>query len=229
MKKPIMQIKNLIASNNKKENFINIKNFEFHRGTCYLINGQMGSGKTLLLDIITGNYKKYNGEILYETKSIKTFSKYKNEFSYVKQSQNRPFFKTVKSYLLDEIKSKTNSNDAIDSRLKNIIKVMDLKQISNYRVRDITPGQFRWVDLAAKIASFPKVLYVDEVELHLSSKDIRSLCKILYRKSSYDGITLVLATQSKELFRSLSSINISINEGRITSVRTSSNFSKKKK
>ena len=41
MKKPIIQIKNLIASNNKKENFINIKNFEFHRGTCYLINGQI--------------------------------------------------------------------------------------------------------------------------------------------------------------------------------------------
>ena len=53
MKVPIIQIKDLTAPSNKKDNFINIKNFEIHRGACYLVNGQMGAGKTLLLDILT--------------------------------------------------------------------------------------------------------------------------------------------------------------------------------
>ena len=106
---------------------------------------------------------------------------------------------------------------------------MDLKPIIDYKVREITPGQFRWVDLAAKIASFPKILFIDEIEMHLSSKDLKSLSKILYRKSSYEGVTIIISTQSKELLRSLSSINISISEGRITRIQTSTNFSKKKK
>jgi len=229
MKVPIIQIKDLTAPSNKKDNFINIKNFEIHRGACYLVNGQMGAGKTLLLDILTGNVKKYNGEILYEANSIKSGMNFKAEYAYVKQNQSRPFFKTVKSYIYDEVKNKSNSNKSIDSRVNNIIKVMDLKPIIDYKVREITPGQFRWVDLAAKIASFPKILFIDEIEMHLSSKDLKSLSKILYRKSSYEGVTIIISTQSKELLRSLSSINISISEGRITRIQTSTNFSKKKK
>ena len=52
MNNPIFKIKNLIYKKNNS-NILNIKNFEFHRGTCYLINGNMASGKTLLLDILT--------------------------------------------------------------------------------------------------------------------------------------------------------------------------------
>ena len=61
---------------------------------------------------------------------------------------------------------------------------MNIKNLLLYKVRDLTPGQFRWIDLAANIAAFPKVLFIDEVEMHLSTKDIRSLSKILYRKSN---------------------------------------------
>ena len=33
------------------------------------------------------------------------------------------------------------------------------------------------------IASFPKVLLIDELELHLSMSKIKNLCKILYRNT----------------------------------------------
>ncbi len=57
-----------------------------------------------------------------------------------------------------------------------------------------------------------------------------SLSKILYRKSNYEGITIIASTLDKDFFRSLSSINITINDGRITSVRSSlSNVKNKKK
>ena len=42
---------------------------------------------------------------------------------------------------------------------------MDFKYILNTKMRDLTPSQLRWVDLAANIASFPKVLFIDELEL----------------------------------------------------------------
>ena len=49
MKNPIYDIKNL--SYQKKTNtLLNIKNFEIHRGACYMISGNMCSGKTLFLN-----------------------------------------------------------------------------------------------------------------------------------------------------------------------------------
>ena len=90
-------------------------------------------------------------------------------------------------------------------------------------MRDLTPSQLRWVDLAANIASFPKVLFIDELELHLSMNKIKNLSKILYRKVNYEGITIIATTQNKEFFSNVSSVSININHGRITSVRSKSN------
>ena len=89
-------------------------------------------------------------------------------------------------------------------------------------MRNLTPGQLRWVDLAANIVSFPKVLFVDELELHLSMSKIKNLCKILYRKVNYEGITVIATTQNKDFFTNLTSVGININHGRITSVRSKS-------
>ena len=47
-------------------NILNIKKFEVHRSACYLFNGNMASGKTLLLDILSKNNKNYSGDIKYE-------------------------------------------------------------------------------------------------------------------------------------------------------------------
>ena len=52
MKKPIFEIRNLIFKKNNL-NILSIKKFEVHRSALYLFNGNMASGKTLLLDILS--------------------------------------------------------------------------------------------------------------------------------------------------------------------------------
>ena len=99
---------------------------------------------------------------------------------------------------------------------------MDFKYIIHSKMRDLTPGQLRWVDLAANIAAFPKVLFIDELELHLSMVKIKNLSKILYRKVNFEGITIIATTQNKDFFTNLTSVGININHGRITSVRSKS-------
>ena len=96
MDQPIFKVNNLIYKN-KKETLLNIKNFEFHRGACYMINGNMGSGKTLMLDILTKQNNKYKASIEYEGNDINkiSYGKYFKEVAYVKQIENKPFFKNV--------------------------------------------------------------------------------------------------------------------------------------
>ena len=219
MKKPIFEFKNLVYNKNNM-NILNIKKFEVHRSACYLFNGNMASGKTLLLDILSKNNKNYSGDIKYEGNDFSEINKsyLSKDVKYVKQSISAPYFKTVESYIASSIGSDANAKKTINE----IIKVMDFKYIKNAKMRDLSPGQLRWVDLAAKIASFPKVLLIDELELHLSMSKIKSLSKILYRKVNYEGITIIATTQNREFFSNLSSVTININHGRITSVRSKS-------
>ena len=76
MKNPIFEINNLVYSK-KNTSLMSIKNFEVHRGACYIISGNMASGKTLLLNLLSKNNKKYKGEIFYESKLLTTYSKNK--------------------------------------------------------------------------------------------------------------------------------------------------------
>ena len=186
-----------------------------------MISGEMGSGKTTILDIMNKKKNVSNGEVHYEQRLLSKISnsKYNSDIMFVEQINNRPYFKTVSQYIYQNVK-RINQTDKIDKLVKNIVTIMDMKYLLNKKVRALTPSQFRWVELAAKIASFPKVLFIDEIEQHLSINKIKILNKILYRKCNYDGVTIIASTQNREMFNSLSSININLNHGRITSVRT---------
>ena len=223
MKRPIFKIKDLSFDKNELK-ILNIKKFDIHRSACYLFNGNMASGKTLLLDILSKDILNYEGKIEFEGEDFKKIrkSEYKTEIMYVKQNFKAPYFKTVKSYIYSQI-NQYGSNQNSDKIISDIVKVMDFKYIIDSKMRSLTPGQLRWVDLASKIASFPKVLFIDELELHLSMVKIKNLCKILYRKVNYDGITVIATTQNKDFFDGLSSVCININHGRITSVRSKYN------
>ena len=221
MDKPIFTL-NSVTYRDDNETVLNIKNFDFHRGACYMLSGDMGCGKSLMINIMNRKIKPHTGDIFYEGENLYNMrlSSYKKDVAYVTQETKRPFFKTVHQYIYSYVKN-NNQNSKIDKLVNNIITVMDIKYLVNKKVRNLTPGQFRWVDLAAKIASFPKVLFIDELEQHLSMNKIKILNKILYRKSNYEGITLIATTQNREFFSSLVSVNINLNHGRITSVRSS--------
>ena len=103
---------------------------------------------------------------------------------------------------------------------QSIIKSMSLKNLNKSRVRTLTPSQFRWVDLAAKIGSNPKVLFIDEIEQHVSRENINILSKLLYKKCNYDGVTLICTSQNSELFKNLISVTITLKHGRISSLRS---------
>ena len=110
----------------------------------------------------------------------------------------------------------------VDQKISNILKVMDIKHLYNLKLSKLTPGELRWVVLAANIAADTKVLIIDEIEQHLGPHHIKQLNKILYRKCNYDGVTLIASTQNKSLFKShLASVIITLERGKIFSVRSS--------
>ena len=109
----------------------------------------------------------------------------------------------------------------VEKRMDDISRKMNLMHLLNRKIKLLTPGEIRWVGLATMIGADSKVLFIDEIELHLGKKDQKTLLSILHRKINYDGVTVITSTQNKELLSRIASVTITLENGRITSVRSS--------
>ena len=223
MQIPIFSL-NKIQLKQNNDNVLKINNFEIHRGAAYFINGNMASGKTSLLNLIAKKISQDSGELLYEDKDLSSISnnRFLQDVAYVEQSFKVSWWDGTVEKFMKNLLNKYKHISNIDQKISNILKVMDIKHLYNSKLSKLTPGELRWVVLAANIAADTKVLIIDEIEQHLGPHHIKQLNKILYRKCNYDGVTLIASTQNKSFFKShLASVIITLERGKIFSVRSS--------
>jgi len=221
MKKPIFLIKKLFYSKNKSK-ILNINKFDFHRGVMYLFSGSMGSGKSTLMKILSKNHKIDNGLVFYEDNDINKTknSNYKSEVLFLGKNNKRPWLGgTVKNYMIKQIKSKVPQNhDKVFKKICNSMKMPDY--LLKADISTISEGEFRWILLSIAIAIDTKVLIIDYLEKSLDSNRRIILNRVLKRKSSHDGVTIIASSYTPEAFKMSTSVYIKMDNGRITQVRS---------
>jgi len=217
---PLYSIKGLFVSKGGEDK-LTIKQFDIHRGACYVFEGQMGSGKTTFLDILYSRRKTPHGEVKYEERDIHEYSnrEYQDQIAIVPQ-EFKPPWGTVRNYMTKTIGKFSHIRNS-EKRMDEISRKMNFTSILNRKMKSLTPGELRWVMLATMIGADSKVLFIDEIEQHLGKKNQKTLLSILHRKINYDGITLITSTQNKEILSRIASVTITLESGRITSVRSS--------
>lgn len=232
MQQPIFSFKNAIYEIDGQKVLV-VKKFEMHRGATYIVDGSMGSGKTSLVNILSRKNKITSGDCEYEKKKLNSYSKrsFNDQIAFVDQQFKAPFG-TVNKFLKKTLNKYSHITN-VNRKIEDISKKMDIQYLLDRKMRKLSPGQLRWIVLAANIAADTKVLLIDEIEQHLSRNDLNRLVKILFRKSNYDGVTIVATTQNKDMFsQRLASVIVTLESGRITSVRSTNkkkkNYSRKK-
>ena len=216
---PLYTIQDLFISKGNEDRLM-IKQFDIHRGTCYVFEGRMGSGKTTFLDALYSRRKTQRGNIIFEEKNIHKYSnqEYQDQIAIVPQVFNPPWG-TVRNYMYKMIGKFSHIKNA-EKRAEEISKKMSLTYLLNRKMKSLTPGEIRWVVLATMIGADSKVLFIDEIELHLGKKEQKTLLSILHRKINYDGVTVILSTQNKDFVSRIASVTITLENGRIISVRS---------
>ena len=108
-------------------------------------------------------------------------------------------------------------------KICNAMKIPDY--ILKSDISELSDGEFRWILLAIAISIDTKVLIINYLEKHLDSNRRIILNRVLKRKSSHDGVTIIASSYTPEAFKMSTSVYIKMDNGRITQVRSVSHKS----
>ena len=194
---------------------LDIRHLKFHKGTVYGIVGPVGSGKSSLLNILSGSSKPDSGSILYD------YNPFKKSF----------FGSTLIPKDVTHVNTEKNSNTTVRSLFKksNATQVLS-KYFSNLstdkivkaNLSTLTRGERSAVELSIGIESDPRVLIVDDYALYFDNKMESKFRKKLININKDHGTTIILASPNEHLLRSFCSVLIYLDNGHISKIRTGS-------
>ncbi|XP_070495086.1 ATP-binding cassette sub-family G member 1-like isoform X2 [Chironomus tepperi] len=138
---------------------------EFHSNELTAIIGLSGSGKSSLLDCLSGfRVNNISGTISYNDDIIQT-SKIREVSSYFMQEQMLHIFLTVNESMnfAINVKCKNNfSKEEKEIKIDNILKKLDIPDRRNALIRDLSGGEKKRLQIAIELVDDPKILLLDE-------------------------------------------------------------------
>ncbi|GAA4280321.1 ABC transporter ATP-binding protein [Gaetbulibacter aestuarii] len=212
----MLQVKNLTFSYDKSPVLQNLS-FEVAQGDHFAIIGESGSGKSTLLKLLYGTYDLDEGQLFWKDQEI-LGPKHNliigpEYMKYVAQEFDLMPFTTaaenVGEFLSNFYPEKKKE------RTQELLKVVELEEVANTKVKLLSGGQKQRVAIARAIAKKPEILLLDEPFSHIDNFKKQSLRRSLFAYLKEKNITCIVATHDKEDVISFSDDMIVIHDAQI--------------
>lgn len=215
----------LIIFNNVSKTYpnhgIGVENIslEIKEGDFVFLVGKTGSGKSTLINLLTGELKPTSGEIFVNTLSLNTLAK--KDFPYYRRvlgiiNKDYPLIedKTVYQNLEIAMLATGHSNKSIRQSIPLALGLVGMtKKIYDYPAT-LSGGETFKILMARSVVNNPKIIIADEPVAQLdydSSLDIMSL----FNEINKLGITVIIATHAKEFVDIMKKRVITLQNGKI--------------
>ena len=194
----ILKITNVSKSFGKAKAVNNIS-FKVKKGEMFAYLGVNGAGKSTTISMICGTLKKDSGSILVCGEDINKNSKnIKNKIGVV--FQNSVLDQTLSVY--DNLKYRASLYDITGNefkkRFEELSKIFELNEIRNQKIKTLSGGQRRRVDIARAIIHNPEFLILDEPTTGLDPNTRKKLWNIIRDLREKNGMTVFLTTHYME-------------------------------
>jgi len=197
---------------------VNSIDLTVERGEIFALLGPNGAGKTTTVEILEGYRVANSGQIRVlgfdpATKGA-TAQKWRNQIGIVLQSTNDAADLSV----LETISHFANYYEK-PREVKQVIKEVGLEEKVNAKVRELSGGQRRRLDVALGIIGSPELLFLDEPTTGFDPEARRSFWELI-RTLKSEGTTILLTTHYLDEAQALADRVGVINEGVIIEIAT---------
>jgi len=213
VKEPILRV-NSVTKKFGGVTALNDVSFEINKGEVLGIIGPNGSGKTTIINCITGFVRPSSGEIRFKGQKISELAPHRiahmgigRTFQVMRPFSNLSAYKNLIAPLFSARARKFPGSGGLGNRDAVAIDILeDLGFERDSRVPykdagDLPLGYLKRLELGRCIALKSDVMLLDEVLSGLSAAEITSLVPLL-KRLNMDGVTLIMIEHRlKELFQ----------------------------
>lgn len=219
MKLNIIELKNISKNYNGVTVLDNI-NLYIRQNEFLTLLGPSGCGKTTTLRIIGGFTEPSEGTVLFEEKDITTIPPYKRRINTVFQKYALFPHLDVFDNIAFGLKIKKLGKDEIESKVKEMLRLVNLKGFENRSIESLSGGQQQRIAIARALVNEPEVLLLDEplgaLDLKLR-KDMQIELKNIQQRV---GITFIYVTHDQEEALTMSDTIVVMDKGKVQQIGT---------
>lgn len=219
MSNHLILFKNVFKEFDGVEVLTNI-NLYIRKNEFLTLLGPSGCGKTTMLRLLAGFEVPTAGDILFEGKSIVNTPPYKRKLNTVFQRYALFPHMDVFGNIAFGLKVKKMNKNAIEAKVKDMLKLVGLSGYENRSIDKLSGGQMQRVAIARALVNEPEVLLLDEPLGALDLKFRKDMQLELKRMQKQLGITFIYVTHDQEEALTMSDTIVVIDNGMIQQIGT---------
>lgn len=185
-------------------------NLKIKDGKINAIIGEIGSGKTTILNMINQELLPTKGKIKFGDKTISSKDDvkvdYSLDFGYVSQNPKEQFFtQTVYQELETILQINYYKTDKIEKRIFDVLLMVGLDQNKlNQNPNTLSHGESRKLAIAEALIYNPKVLIFDEPTANLDTKSKNDFIKLIRLLKTRYNKTIIVSSNDLDFIHKIS-------------------------
>ncbi len=194
---------------------LRVDHLRLQPGKLYTLEGDNGSGKSSLLQLLALLRPPQRGQMLFDGQAVSwqvaALRKLRRHITLVEQTPLL-FTGTVEQNLAFGLKVRGIHGEHRKVRIEQALEATGLLGFNNRLARELSGGETRRVALARALALQPKLLLLDEPTANLDTSQIAALERFLVTLPSQD-MSLVIATHDAGQPKRLGGETIALRDG----------------
>jgi ABC-2 type transport system ATP-binding protein len=226
--KNIIEVRNLVKKFDKIVAVDNIS-FEVKEGETFAFLGPNGAGKTTTIKILTTLLNPDSGEVRIDNHPLSETNKVRKSFGIVFQDPSLDDQLTAIENLEFHAILYHVSKEIRNSRIPELLKLVDLYDRKNDLVKTFSGGMKRRLEIARGLIHHPKILFLDEPTIGLDAQTRNFLWNYIKELNKKENMTVFLTTHYLEEAEKIADRIAIIDHGKIIKIGTLSELKKETK
>jgi len=171
------------------------------KGTCCILLGKNGTGKTVFLETLAGRHQVTNGHILWNGVDITYLPPEKRKIALVYQNYALFPFLSVAQNICFPLKIAGEPDQYRKKKTNELLELFSLKPLANRYPETLSGGERQRTALARALAAEPELLLLDEPLSALdciTKEQVKSVLKTMHEQF---GTTVIQVTHDFEEVR----------------------------